>query len=614
MQLTFEDYKKKSRACFLGKAVGGTIGMPFEGNRNTHSVTYYDPVPTEMLPNDDLDLQVVWLEAIRENGLPINRKHLAEAWIKHVGYHFDEYGTAIRNIKNYMQPPLSGYYTNRFYAGMGAAIRAELWACIAPANPDLAVLFAREDACVDHFADGVDGTVFITAIESAAFVESDMNKLLEIGLSYIPAEGRMARAVRDVVAWCRETDDMFTVREKILEVYGTCEWEKQTINWSDVVINVAFTVLAWICGKGDFSACICNATNLGYDTDCTAGIIASILAIIDPDCIEERWIRPIGTDVVVSCLLVGMHNKTTIDAFCEDIDNLCLDVQKYYKTGIFDGVAAKHSVPVWTEAHSAIALPANYDVKESLICVEPLAVRLFYPENIALIPEVAAPFSATVINTASTSVSGKVKLSMPDGWTVTPDSFPVSLAVGEGTELSFSITAPESDIVSYLNTLRFEFDVCGLRFHAEAGIQLAIPWRVAVVDELPKTADMSLLQNAEIRYGAGAILGIPSGEKMVAAVDFKLWHFQGANCIIAAQGVPLTGFIDGVEVISHESEFYTPSPHRFECSATYEIRGGWHTAYFAIDNSECNSPELYFWIGNMGGRTWWNDIEWKKTK
>ena len=143
MQLTFEQYKKKVVGCFIGKAVGGTLGAPVEGKRQINNFTYYNPVPTEMLPNDDLDLQVVWLEAIRENGLPVNRKHLAEAWNKHVFYHFDEYGMAMRNIQNKIQPPLSGYYNNRFNAGMGAAIRAELWASLAPANPALATQLAR---------------------------------------------------------------------------------------------------------------------------------------------------------------------------------------------------------------------------------------------------------------------------------------------------------------------------------------------------------------------------------------------------------------------------------------------------------------------------------------
>ena len=65
MTLSLETYRKKLRGCFIGKAVGGTLGMPMEGHLETKPFTFYDPVPTGMVANDDLDLQVVWLECLR---------------------------------------------------------------------------------------------------------------------------------------------------------------------------------------------------------------------------------------------------------------------------------------------------------------------------------------------------------------------------------------------------------------------------------------------------------------------------------------------------------------------------------------------------------------------
>ena len=54
MKLNYEIYRRKVRACFVGKSVGGTLGMPYEGPVQVNNVTYYDPVPNEMVPNDDL--------------------------------------------------------------------------------------------------------------------------------------------------------------------------------------------------------------------------------------------------------------------------------------------------------------------------------------------------------------------------------------------------------------------------------------------------------------------------------------------------------------------------------------------------------------------------------
>ena len=47
--------RKKMLGCFLGKSVGGTLGQPYEGWEGPLGLTFYDPVPTDMIPNDDLD-------------------------------------------------------------------------------------------------------------------------------------------------------------------------------------------------------------------------------------------------------------------------------------------------------------------------------------------------------------------------------------------------------------------------------------------------------------------------------------------------------------------------------------------------------------------------------
>jgi hypothetical protein len=45
----------------------------------------------------------------------------------------------------------------------------------------LAAALAREDSCIDHYDDG--GAEFLAAVESAAFVEQDIHRLLEVGFS-----------------------------------------------------------------------------------------------------------------------------------------------------------------------------------------------------------------------------------------------------------------------------------------------------------------------------------------------------------------------------------------------------------------------------------------------
>ena len=68
MNLSKESLRKKILACWIGKNIGGTLGGPFEGFPKVHDLTFYDPVPTEAMPNDDLELQAMYAAALDRAG------------------------------------------------------------------------------------------------------------------------------------------------------------------------------------------------------------------------------------------------------------------------------------------------------------------------------------------------------------------------------------------------------------------------------------------------------------------------------------------------------------------------------------------------------------------
>lgn len=291
----------------FGKAVGGTLGQPCEGLRGPLFLDRYTPEPTEMQPNDDLDLQILWICKITTDWKGVlSRKNFAKAWIENVHFYVDEYAVAIRNIEKGIYPPLSGQYDNAFTDGLGAAIRSEIWAFLAPNDPETAVKYAKFDAEVDHYGDGYYAELFLTSLESLAFGENDIMQLIEKGLKFIPENCRLAQAVRDTIKWCSESDEPLVVRRNILRKYGSP-------NFTDVVMNIPFMIMALILGKGVFGKSICLANNCGRDADCTAATVGAILGIIDPDSIEEQWLKPIGRNLVVSKEIIGINPPATLD-------------------------------------------------------------------------------------------------------------------------------------------------------------------------------------------------------------------------------------------------------------------------------------------------------------
>ena len=308
---TPDRYAERVMACWLGKAVGGTLGMPFEGQDGPLDLDFYRPVPTEMLPNDDLDLQVVWACVINElETARVDRHILAQAWLDHVQFPWDEYGVAIRNLRNGLKAPLTGSFDNWFKNGMGSPIRSEIWACLAPGDPELAAAYAHEDACVDHSDEGIWGEMFFAALESMAFVESDTDILLDRSLAVLPADSVVRYAVADTRRWWKRTRDWRSVRELILRDYGH-------ENFTDAPMNIAFTILGWLAGEGDFSRAICVAVNCGKDTDCTGATVGALMGILDPAGIPDRWLAPIGRDLVLSSGIAGLHPPATLDDFTD---------------------------------------------------------------------------------------------------------------------------------------------------------------------------------------------------------------------------------------------------------------------------------------------------------
>ena len=133
----------KIQACWIGKNIGGTMGAPYEGRRCTQDITGYASPKGEPLPNDDLDLQMAWLMTLERFG-PRNfdANTLAECWQLMIGPNWNEYGIGKKNLTLGLLPPLCGEYDNdKWKHSNGAWIRSEVWACLAPGFPNVAIKY-----------------------------------------------------------------------------------------------------------------------------------------------------------------------------------------------------------------------------------------------------------------------------------------------------------------------------------------------------------------------------------------------------------------------------------------------------------------------------------------
>ncbi len=346
-------YPRKVLGCWQGKCVGGTLGMPYEGALGPHDLTFYRPVPTEAVPNDDLDLQIVWACHLLAMPTPaVTPEILAAAWQEHVDFHMDEYAVCLRNLQYGLTPPLSGQFDNWFANGMGAAIRSEIWACLAPGDPARAAAFAYCDACCDHAGDGVWAEVFLAAIEALAFVEPSRDRLLDAGLKYLPAGSRLREAVEQTRGWHAQGLDWQATRRNILDRFGQD-------NFTDVVQNLAFIVLGLLYGEGDFGKSLCLAVNCGSDSDCTGATLGSILGILDPEAIPTRWLEPIGNSIKLSD---GLHHLVNPPGTVQELTAMVIELRRRLAAQRYawDGSVLPRSV-------SGVKAPVHIPVRQAFI-------------------------------------------------------------------------------------------------------------------------------------------------------------------------------------------------------------------------------------------------------
>lgn len=304
IKINDESLRDKIYACWIGKNIGGTMGGPYEGIRSTLDVKGFSTEKGEPLPNDDLDLQIVWLRALEKLGpYNINSNTLGETWISFIGPHWNEYGIGKANMKSGLMPPLSGDYKNDWKNSNGAWIRTEIWACLAPANPDIAVKYAYEDACVDHgIGEGTFAAMFVAAIESAAFIISDIRKLIEIGLSKIPTDCRMAESIKLLLKLYDEGKSWIEARNAVLEFNSDIG-----DGWFEAPSNVTYAILGILYGKGDFKNSMITAINCGDDTDCTAATVGAVLGIIGGcESIPKDWKEYIGDKIITISIERGV--------------------------------------------------------------------------------------------------------------------------------------------------------------------------------------------------------------------------------------------------------------------------------------------------------------------
>ena len=234
-----------------------------------------------MEPDDDIHYTLVALRVLEDYGPDFKWRDVATVWNTSLPYYAicTAEAQAIMNYNNavprkppsdWVTPEYTSTNRNPYREWIGAQIRADGWGYACAGNPELAAEFAFRDACWTHRANGIYGEMMFAAIMAAAFVVRDPVELVNIGLSEIPQNCKLAEACRAATAQVPGCEGFEDYMDWVQEHYGNLSGV-HTVNNALVVIG------AMIFGRMDFHGSICRSVEGGWDTDCNGATCGSIV-------------------------------------------------------------------------------------------------------------------------------------------------------------------------------------------------------------------------------------------------------------------------------------------------------------------------------------------------
>ncbi|MFF9894167.1 ADP-ribosylglycohydrolase family protein [Streptomyces longispororuber] len=285
------------RTWFTAEGLPPALAEAYPWNRRSAATSLAENIDG-MPEDDDLNYPLLNLLLLQRHGPSFTTADVAALWLEELpaARTFTAERVAYRNLLNGVAPHRSARHRNPFREWIGALIRADVHGWTNPGDPAAAAAQARRDACLTHTGNGVYGAMFAAAtIAEAAAGGGDVHHCLATGLTVVPTDSRLARAVRHGIHLARTTRDFDTVADRLHAAYGGH-------HWVHVVPNAALLAAALTHADGDFTGSITRVVAGGWDTDsngATAGSITGLLAG-HPDALPARWTAPLKNRLATS--------------------------------------------------------------------------------------------------------------------------------------------------------------------------------------------------------------------------------------------------------------------------------------------------------------------------
>jgi hypothetical protein len=279
--------KDKIAGGWAGKMIGVTYGAPTEFR--AQAKIYSDSVkwkPSDIkgsMWQDDIYVQLTFLMSMDKYGFNAPLKKYQEMFAK-AGYGLWHANMQAR--KNYYDSifvPLSGSPEYNLHADdIDFQIEADYIGFMCPGMPQTASNIANKIGRIMNYGDGVYGGIFVAALYSEAYFESDIPKIIDKALLSIPSGSDYYKIVKDVIKLHNQYPSDWQAAWKELEgKWGDVDICGAGSSFNiDAKLNGAYIVMGLLYGEGDPVKTLEITTRCGQDSDCNPSNAMAVLGVI----------------------------------------------------------------------------------------------------------------------------------------------------------------------------------------------------------------------------------------------------------------------------------------------------------------------------------------------
>jgi ADP-ribosylglycohydrolase len=232
--------------------------------------------------DDDLAYTLLGLLVLEDHGPDFTTDDVGKAWLKYLPYACTAEDYALKNLQRGV-PGRKAARGSLQCEWIGADIRSDPWGYLAPAWPERAAAMAHRDAYVSHRRNGIYGEMYFAAAIAAAFAVDDPVDALRAGLTEIPRDCALAKAVR----WALRTAPKI---RNYRQARDAMEREFRGMHPVHTINNACLTIWGIRIGRTDVTRVIGETVAMGMDNDCTAATAGSIVgAVVGKRGIPKRW-------------------------------------------------------------------------------------------------------------------------------------------------------------------------------------------------------------------------------------------------------------------------------------------------------------------------------------